>query len=540
MSHSDNRNIQTDGPLFELVQLLHIFEDSKAIADAVAFDSDENIRRAVDHLTAACGQELDRIWTNASGSDESKVVAVARQLHRFSGQLESLVTDHFQLPDSAQGFVPQSETMEEHIEQMWDALTRQPQDFLPGSTLIELKHPYVVPGGRYTEFYYWDSYFTSVGLLAAGRVDLLQHMIDNVADLINRYGFVPNGTRTYYLTRSQPPHFCLMLQLLAKAKGQAAARAYSDVLEKEYRYWDGDEHKKAVDNGTLNHYWDFDNTPRPEGFREDINTWYAREAQRSDRLAEESAERIYRDLRAAAESGWDFSSRWLIRDPLSRDWPLSSIRTTAIFPIDLNALLHVMESQLAAWAVDPEKRSTYLTRAARRREALLSAPFWDDESGWFYDVERAIDNKLVATGVKSLAGVYPLFCGLADERHATKAAQQIEAHFLKPGGVVTTTKNCHSGQQWDYPNGWAPLQWATVYGLYNYDHTDLAQEIAGRFVNHAGHVYARSGRMMEKYDVCDLTREGGGGEYPNQDGFGWTNAIVKAFVELQKGNIFWR
>ncbi len=145
-----------------------------------------------------------------------------------------------------------------------------------------------------------------------------------------------------------------------------------------------------------------------------------------------------------------------------------------------------------------------------------------------------------STGIRSIAGVFPLFCQLAGRDHAEKVARVIEREFLQGGGVVSTTKEHRSGQQWDYPNGWAPLQWVTVVGLLNYGYDDLAREIAQRFVAHARSVFGRTGKMMEKYDVCDLDREGGGGEYPNQDGFAWTNAIVKAFIEFLNGNVFWQ
>lgn len=523
-------NLQSTGRLFELVQLLHVFGDSKTFPDAPATAEAPAIQAAFDALIGQYAPALRAIAAAPEG-----VLDAARLLDELRYALEQLVREHFDLRGPLPTAPPQSASMEEHLAQMWDWLTRCPAAAPERSTLLPLSHPYVVPGGRYVEFYYWDSYFTSIGLLAAGRTDLLQAMADNMTDLIRRYGFVPNGNRSYYLTRSQPPYYGALLKLLGKAKGDAAARAYAATLQREYAYWQtpGAHLVEPLPGVRLNRFWDEADTPRPEGYREDLATWYAA---RAAGLPEAEKSRVFRDLRAAAESGWDFSSRWLTPDAPGGG-SLASIRTTAILPIDLNCLLYSVERQLAEWASDAASRRDFDAAAERRRELLLAPPFWNGQ--WFYDAEFAPGQGLTATGVESLAGVFPLFCGMAAPEHAAEVAGYIERHFLAAGGVTTTPRAFCSGQQWDYPNGWAPLQWVTVAGLHNYGYDALAREIARRFVAHARRVYERSGKMMEKYDVCDLTRPGGGGEYPNQDGFGWTNGVVKAFLEFLDGNVFW-
>jgi alpha,alpha-trehalase len=95
-----------------------------------------------------------------------------------------------------------------------------------------------------------------------------------------------------------------------------------------------------------------------------------------------------------------------------------------------------------------------------------------------------------------------------------------------PGGVVTTLET--TGQQWDAPNGWAPLQWITIVGLENYGHHELAAEVASRWINLNSDVFKRTGKLMEKYNIVDTHLEAGGGEYPGQDGFGWTNGVLLA------------
>lgn len=70
---------------------------------------------------------------------------------------------------------------------------------------IALPKPFVVPGGRFREPYYWDTYWVVKGLLVSGMKDTVRGMIDNFIYMVNSIGFVPNGSRIYYLNRSQPP-----------------------------------------------------------------------------------------------------------------------------------------------------------------------------------------------------------------------------------------------------------------------------------------------------------------------------------------------
>jgi hypothetical protein len=197
---------------------------------------------------------------------------------------------------------------------------------------LPLPRAYVVPGGRFREIYYWDSYFTMLGLVRDGRSDLVEGMIDDFTSLIERYGHIPNGTRTYYLSRSQPPVYYLMLGL-SNSRDPAAFRRRLAALRREHAYWMSGEdglapghaqsHVVRLPDGTiLNRYWDARATPREESYAEDVATAAGSGPPATD---------VYRDLRAAAESGWDFSSRWL-----ANPGNLGSIRTTRIAPVDLS------------------------------------------------------------------------------------------------------------------------------------------------------------------------------------------------------------
>ncbi|MEJ2196528.1 MAG: trehalase family glycosidase, partial [Ignavibacteriaceae bacterium] len=112
---------------------------------------------------------------------------------------------------------------------------------------------------------------------------------------------------------------------------------------------------------------------------------------------------------------------------------------------------------------------------------------------------------------------------------ASGVAKNIKKLFLKNGGLISTSN--HTGQQWDAPNGWAPLQWMAIIGLRNYGFNDLADDIKSRWLLLNENVFNRTGKMFEKYNVEDISLHAGGGEYDLQDGFGWTNGIASALKQ---------
>jgi alpha,alpha-trehalase len=227
---------------------------------------------------------------------------------------------------------------------------------------------------------------------------------------------------------------------------------------------------------------------------------------------------MYRHLRSGAESGWDYSSRWF-KDGET----LETIHTTDIAPVDLNSLLYYLETLLAE-AYDlgdkPEVGDSFRALAAKRK-ALFDTYFWNQETGFYHDYDFVAKQK---TPVLSLAGVYPLFFNIASPKQAEAVAKVIKEKFLQPGGLPATLVN--TGQQWDSPNGWAPLQWMAIKGLRNYGYTELADTIKTRWIVNNKRVYKNTGKMVEKYNVYDLSLLAGGGEYPVQDGFGWSNGVL--------------
>jgi alpha,alpha-trehalase len=487
------------GELFHDVQLHRIHADSKIFTDLVP---EEALKKILKKYQA--------------------------QRHLPGFDLEKFVQKyfrHYTTPGEAHGYhANPKHTVEEHINELWNVLTRE--CYVDKGSLIALPHPYIVPGGRFNEQFYWDSYFAMLGLAASNRYDLVENMMKNYAFMIRKIGYIPTANRTYFLSRSQPPFFTRMVDLLAAKKGKLVIIQYLPYLLAEYRFWmkgsknlsiEKPAYRRAVrmpDGSILNRYFDNKHTPRQESYIEDVETALTVEGR--------IASQVYTDLRASAESGWDFSSRWF-KDGQN----LNTIHTTEIIPVDLNCLLVELEQMIArGYRIlrQPLLAKPFEVKADKRIAAIRKY-CWVDEKGFYFDhdfVEGA------PTSHYTLAGVFPLYSKTATQEEASTIAEILEKYFLQEGGLLPTVKN--TGQQWDAPNGWAPLHWCVIQGLRNYGYNDLANEIKKRWCSMIVAKYATQLKLVEKYNVMDINASGGGGEYELQDGFGWTNGVLLALL----------
>lgn len=492
------------GQLFTDVQMARIFPDNKTFMDCVPKRKPAAI--VADYLKVS----------------NNPVV-------KFS--LKNFVEENFEMPPAPPAFnyVQKEKDVTAHIKNLWSALKREKDKAVEGSSLLPLPHPYIVPGGRFREIYYWDSYFTLLGLKESGETETIRHMLDNFKFLIEKYGHIPNGNRSYYLSRSQPPFFSLMIKLLASIEDNEAVKPYIPAIEKEYNYWtsgyttikNGTAFKKLVrlaDGSILNRYCDELFIPRQESWADDVET--AAKSKRDKKI-------VYNHLRSAAESGWDFSSRWLADEN-----DLSTIETTDIIPVDLNSLLYFTENMLAEYydAYNDEKKTLFYKTRSSKRLAAIEKYCYNKKENIYYDYNW---KKKKQTGKFTPASFFPLWLlkPFADKQYenAAAAAKKIQEGLLKDGGVLATSVT--NKQQWDAPNGWAPLQWIVITALGENKQEELAATIAKRWINLNNDVYLRTGKLMEKYNVVNTQLEAGGGEYPGQDGFGWTNGVLLNLIE---------
>lgn len=493
---------QAFGELFSDVQHRNILGDGKTFADLVPRKRAQAIKQ--EYLLAKQDPDFDLREF------------VSRHFYEFAPH------------KSRETYAPTPDTtIDQHIHKLWNELERRNRK--PRGSLTTLPYPYVVPGGRFGEQFYWDSYFIMLGLAADGRWKMIENMMKNYTFMIRQHGFIPTANRSYFFSRSQPPYFALMVKLLARHNGER--RTYLEYLPymlSEYRWWLRGRNKlmrqkhhalhrvvEMPDGSLLSRYYDNKSTPRPESLREDIETAEQAEGREADRL--------YLHLRAAAESGWDFSSRWF-----TNPHDIRTIHTADIVPVDLNCLIYILEQTIAKSyrLMKNPVLARKFDRLAEKRAAAIRKYLWQPESNVYGDYNF---HKNQPTAHMTLAMVYPLYARIATKSQADAIARRLERDFLKSGGLLTTLVN--NGQQWDAPNGWAPLQWTAVVGLRNYGHHQLADEIKRRWLALNEHVYKRDRKLIEKYDVEHPDGIGGGGEYPLQDGFGWTNGVYAALSQ---------
>lgn len=363
--------------------------------------------------------------------------------------------------------------------------------------LLTMENAHFLNGGPGMETGYEDAYWIMLGLEKMGRIEDIRSMMDNFAAWINTLGYIPAGNRAYQQSRSQPPVFALMVELLAKYDGPAAFRKYFKVLEKEYDFWmrgetqaynrnEPVEHVVLIkeDDTVLNRYWDDRDMPRSEAYAADIAL--AKSGNLINSL-------VYRNLRAASESGWDLSSRW---KAASEDWYMA--QTTHILSVDLNSLLYQTEATLLKMyrqlKNDP-KAYDMEVRMERRKQAMFKY-CWNEEKGYFFDydfVEGKQSENL------NLAGVYPLFVNMATPQRAFAVAEVLEKELLKAGGLVVSTEN--SGKVYDAPNGLPGLHWVAINGLENFGKPELADEIRQKWMNTVRLGQKETGQFYGFYDV---------------------------------------
>lgn len=560
------------------------------------------------------------------------------------------------------------------VHSLWNLLGRQldPDVYTHPQrhTLLPLKHPHmIVPGGRFCEFYYWDSYWIILGLLVSDMQDTAREITENFLHMVESYGFIPNGSRKYYLNRSQPPLLALMVAAVYEAQGDLEwVRAALPTLEKEHAFWmqPGARALNVTDDKgkthVLNRYYSPATRPRPESFvADEVTAWLLHNYTQADESARKSCQGMFElpehtqhptpepqrkkgmrvlnlaamkfdslqeaknyqssadfehlahyasstpshsrrtqsagpppvpvpsfhndsnirclfaEITAAAESGWDFSSRWF-HDRSN----LTSVETMDLIPVDLNAILYAVEQQIATFheLLDNAAKAAEWRQTAKRRQEAIHALLWNAENSQWQDYHVAREYWKAET---MLSNFVPLWTksydpALVDEGAVVSAL--LQSGLVLDGGLVTTLNN--NTQQWDWPNAWAPLQWMVVQGIaraeynshsdrdtfdiFNSTETpdqsptpnvcdvarpeswfscpdekdcgwcfpgpeDLSRALGQRWLYSNFLAFNSTGYMLEKYSAARLGDPGFGGEYVLQKGFGWSNGVALAWSQ---------
>jgi alpha,alpha-trehalase len=404
--------------------------------------------------------------------------------------------------------------------------------------LLYLPRPYVVPGGRFNEMYGWDSYFIQVGLLRDGELDLAKDMADNFRYEVREYGKVLNANRTYYLSRSQPPFLTqMLLGVHQKTQDRKWLEDSVPLLEKYYDFWTHEPH--LTPETGLSRYYDLGEGHAPEVVSAERNAaglnhyqlvkeyFKTHEitdydvTQYYDRKTDELSMLFYKGDRSMRESGFDPSNRF----------GAFNIDIIHYDPVCLNSLLYLMETQTAdiLHILGHEADVNVWRKRAQDRAERVNRLMWDAKDGLYYDYD------FVHHRVRQypfLTTFYPLWAGIASKEQAARVQSNLPL-FEKIGGLQTSTHV--SGNQWDAPFGWAPLQMIAVEGLRRYGYSEDAERISMKFLSLVRREFLSHGYIVEKYDVVQGGSNVSGnihfGYSANQAGFGWTNAAFTALYD---------
>jgi alpha,alpha-trehalase len=403
--------------------------------------------------------------------------------------------------------------------------------------LLYLPRPYVVPGGRFNEMYGWDSYFIQLGLLRDNDVALARDMADNFLYEIRNYRKILNANRTYYLTRSQPPFLTqMLLGVFERTHDRKWLSDAAPAIESYYRFWTSDPHITR-DTG-LSRYYDLGDRPAPESVSAERDaegfTHYDRvkEYYRTHHVTDYDAGEFYdkaRDLLTMLFYKGDRSMRESGFDPSNRFGPFS-VDIIHYDPVCLNSLLYLMETQAAEilGILDRNSEADKWRKRAADRAAQINKLMWDAQNGLYEDYNFAHKTR---RRYPFLTTFYPLWAGLASREQATAVERNL-AKFERPGGLATSTYE--SGNQWDLPFGWAPLEMIAVEGLRRYGYNGDAERVTKEFLSLVLQEYRKDGFIVEKYDVVRRGTDSSSirfGYQSNQAGFGWTNAVYTRLLD---------
>jgi len=526
------------GTLLHTVQMARIYPDSKTFVDMPVKESEETV--------------LENFRQLMNSSDESP----------SKEQMETFLNNNFLPPGSEfEDWEPSDwnkhvdlfdnikderyRELAEFIHERWQDLGRKIKSDVKSDTktsLIYMPNPFIVPGGRFREVYYWDSYWTILGLLASEMKSTVRGMLENFSGLIDEFGHIPNGNRIYYIRRSQPPFYTSMVQAYYQATGdEDFLRDNLDSMRKEFNFWMTNRTVDVVDAKTgkthqMARYNVQVDMPRPEGYVEDF------ELAKDNTASEAEKQEMYMNLKTGAESGLDYSTKWFVGPSGEVTLDLKDIRARHIVPVELNSYLcknaRVLK-EMHTKVGDEENARVFAGHERALREGI-DQMLWNEEDGTYYDYD--LENKKPRNSF-FVTNVAPFWadCFVETKHHsrASKIVDYVEtqtSYFT--GGVPTSLSK--SGQQWDQTNIWPPMQELVTTAMLNTGLAkgeQIAKDIANKYLQN---VYcnfkAHDDTLYEKYPsdyYCgsDSKRKGDGGEYEVQEGFGWTNGVAMHYLK---------
>ncbi len=486
-------------PLIEEARELKAFDDFKILSDLTPKRLSQAKRAEIFENASAIESYADR---------RSAVQYLIESLYNYRPELISV--RHSSLKPQTTIENQEFKSLFDYIERTWRSLIRR-TPVRTSSTLIPLPYPFVIPGSRFQEGYYWDSFFTIPALLKTGREDLVLGQIQNFLFLLKNYGMIPNGSRQYYLSRSQPPLLSHMVRLYlehqitknGKLSGEEMRWLKLEVfplIKTDYEeFWMNPE-TRFNSTTELNNHFDSIHAPRPERHSSDV---------------EEVLARTYCDVRAECESGKDFTAAF--------DGQASKYNG-----VMLNSILYLVEKDLRWFSslLNYPANEKKFKRAADKRKRQMYKYLWDSKSKVFRDYNPYEERQ---SAVITADAFLPLYAGLLRFHDAKSTSRRLLRELEKPGGIMSS--NVFSGKQWDAPYGWAPHHYFAVHALMKYGYVKDAERIKNKWIRTVNKVFLESGKVIEKYDVVNSAAPHEDGEkYITQEGFGWTNGVIQHFL----------
>ncbi|CEF66649.1 Trehalase [Strongyloides ratti] len=521
--------IYCDGPILTAVQEGKLFPDSKHFVDMMLKNDPlttlQNFKKLGEHSndTNVLLQFIDQHF-DEPGTELIKVYPT--DWHTFPSNFYNIRDPYFR-------------RWALHLHRIWRDLTRQVKtnvrDHQDRYSLLYVPYPFVIPGGRFREFYYWDTYWIVKGLLYSQMYETAKGIIRNFIYIVEKHGFIPNGGRVYYLSRTQPPFLTQMVYSYYLSTGDLDFVQESlQLLEKEFKFWikqrSTEYYSPNNSSQYLFRYFQYRTkllTPRPESYREDSEL-----AENLKTLKEK--QEMWSNLASAAEAGWDFSTRWFKRDGPDA-FEIKSIRTMKIVPVDLNALLCMNARTIGAfWELLGNKGkwkeyNGYYSMIKKEMKTL----HWNETDGIWYDYDLETKKHITEYYISNTVPLYARCFDDSDEIIPHKVYDYLKnVGVLKYKRGLPTSLRMNSKEQWDKENAWPPMIHMLIEGFRNTGDDDLmkvAEEMAIEWINHAYKSYSLTDAMFEKYNVSAFSADGSpgsGGEYEVQTGFGWTNGVI--------------
>lgn len=528
--------VYCQGRLLDTVQRARIYKDSKTFVDMKMKHPPEKVLK-----------NFDTLWEkNAGNLDRQQIIEFVKANFEEGNELEKWQPKDYNKNPKLLDEIDDLKIREfaKKLVDIWPSLARKvkPEVWknLQHYSFVPVPNGFVVPGGRFREIYYWDSYWIIKGLLLSDMHETAKGMIENMAYLVDKYGFMPNGGRIYYLNRSQPP----LLTMMADAYYEATTD--KEFLRKNVKYFDKElQHwlknrtvtfEKDNVEYTLAQYRVNSGTPRPESYAEDVATM-------CHHMSDEERSKHCAEIKTGAESGWDFSSRWMFDEQGGNKANLSFIELTRLVPVDLNSYLCKSFNIIAKFyniLGDAEKAQFWSKNACYWREAIQQV-LWNEQDGIWYDFDIRLAKPRRYYYPSNLA---PLWTECIKKQDQAKLGKRALNYLCKnkilsfPGGIPTSLVK--TGQQWDLPNAWPPLQALVVQGLDRSGDPEAqktAAALAKKWIEAVMNGYSETQSMYEKYDAEVSGQYGGGGEYSVQTGFGWTNGVTLEFIKRYYGTV---